>query len=135
MRAKYKRLTFIPVVLIGISLYIIGYNVVRENEGITNPEITALAEASDDSFVTEETENSASSENKPIDINSADVFELMTLPGIKEKRAKAIIELRKEMNGFNSIDELIYVSGIGHKTLDKIKENAVVLPYKAETDK
>lgn len=53
-----------------------------------------------------------------ININTASVSELMTLSGIGETRAKAIVEYRDAHGGFSSIEELVKVSGIGEKTLE-----------------
>jgi len=57
-----------------------------------------------------------------INLNTADVNELMRLPGIGEKTAVKIIAYRKKVNGFKSIDELIEVKGIGTSKLNKIKK-------------
>ncbi len=52
-----------------------------------------------------------------VDINKADVKGLMSLKGIGEQKAKAIIKYR-QMNGpFQSLDDLQGVPGIGEKTI------------------
>lgn len=62
-------------------------------------------------------------ESELININTATIEELSTLPGIGETKAKAIITYRLEYNGFLFIEELLGVSGIG----DTIYAN--ILPY------
>jgi len=60
-----------------------------------------------------------------ININTASIEELMTLPSIGESKAQAIIEYRKE-NKFTTIEDIKNVSGIGDTLFDKIKEYITV---------
>lgn len=55
------------------------------------------------------------------DFNTASVDELMTLPGIGEVKAAAIVAFREENGGISRIDDLLKVNGIGEKTLESIK--------------
>ncbi len=55
-----------------------------------------------------------------ININTATIEELETLPKIGPKTAKAIVDYRKK-HPFKSVDELIEVKGIGSKTLEKLR--------------
>ncbi len=57
-----------------------------------------------------------------VSINTSNHKELMTLPGIGEKKARAIIEYR-EINGlFKDIKDITKVSGIGNSIYEKIKD-------------
>ena len=64
----------------------------------------------------------SSEENSIININTASKETLMTLNGIGESKAQAIIDYREEIGGFKSIDDITNISGIGEKTLEKIKD-------------
>ena len=50
----------------------------------------------------------------------------MTLPGIGEAKAKAIISYREEVGAFQNIEELKEVDGIGDTLFDQIKENITI---------
>lgn len=56
-----------------------------------------------------------------IDLNRAKWYELIILPGIGEKKAKAIVEYRERIGAFESIEQLCEINGIGAKTVEKIK--------------
>lgn len=56
----------------------------------------------------------------PIDINTAPIDSLTLLPGVGEKLAKRIIDMRVSSGGFKNGGDLIEVKGIGRKKLEKI---------------
>ena len=60
-----------------------------------------------------------------VNINSASKEALMTLKGIGETTAEAIIEYRKE-NKFTKIEDIKNVKGIGDKKFESIKEDIEV---------
>ena len=55
-----------------------------------------------------------------VDLNSADVATLDTLPGVGPVLAQRILDWRTEHGRFSSVDELGEVSGIGDKLLAQI---------------
>ena len=57
-----------------------------------------------------------------VNINTAAREQLESLPGIGAVKAQSIINHRLQNGPFQSIDNLIEVSGIGEKTLEGIKE-------------
>lgn len=57
----------------------------------------------------------------PIDINTAGREELVELPGIGEKLAGRIMEYRKAHAGFQSIEDLRKVKGIGKKRMERLR--------------
>ena len=68
-----------------------------------------------------EQDSQASESALRVNINLADVSELDRLPGIGKRTAERILEYRESDDGFQSIEELLEVRGIGEKTLESIK--------------
>jgi competence protein ComEA len=66
--------------------------------------------------------------NFPINLNTASQEELETLPGIGPKKAADIIAYRDEITAFQSLEQLLEVSGIGPSTLETIKEFLYIEP-------
>jgi competence protein ComEA len=64
--------------------------------------------------------------SRSININTASVKELTYLPGIGKKKAEAIVAYRADKGGFESINEVTKVEGIGKGILVKIR-NRIVL--------
>lgn len=56
-----------------------------------------------------------------ININTASISELDTLPGIGASKAESIINYREENGKFKTIEEIKNVSGIGEGVFEKIK--------------
>ncbi|EFI42595.1 helix-hairpin-helix domain-containing protein [Peptoniphilus sp. oral taxon 386] len=69
----------------------------------------------------ENTDSEYISENKKININTADMQMLTSLPGVGEKTAKKIIDYRTK-NQFKNIEDIKSVSGFGEKKFNAIKE-------------
>ena len=71
--------------------------------------------------------NSATAlENGLVNLNTADVAALMTLPGIGESRAKAIISYREQHGAFAQIEDIMKISGIKQAAFSKIKDKITV---------
>ncbi|MEG1255136.1 helix-hairpin-helix domain-containing protein [Clostridium sp.] len=75
-------------------------------------------------MITNDTEGSsgAINSNGKININKATLEELQTLSGIGEVKAQSILEYREANGKFNTIDELANITGIGAKTVEKLRD-------------
>jgi len=59
--------------------------------------------------------------DSPVNLNSASVAQLQTLPGIGASTAQRIVEFRQKNGSFKKIEELMNVKGIGEKSFLKLK--------------
>lgn len=67
--------------------------------------------------------SSFSGESGKINLNTANISQLDTLTGIGPATAQKIIDYREQNGGFNSLDELKSVDGIGEAKFNKIKDS------------
>lgn len=61
-----------------------------------------------------------------INLNKADLSSLQTISGVGAKRAQDILDYRDSQGGFKTIDDLKNVSGIGEKTLEKLRQDVTI---------
>ena len=70
----------------------------------------------------------AASAKPAINLNTATIDQLETLPGIGRKTAERILEYRTKIGAFKRIEELMNVKGIGEKSFLKLKPLVAVPP-------
>jgi competence protein ComEA len=66
----------------------------------------------------------------PINLNTATVAQLETLPGVGTRTAQLIVEHRQKNGGFKKVEELMNIKGIGEKSFLKLKPLVTVGPEK-----
>ncbi|MCI8292677.1 MAG: ComEA family DNA-binding protein [Hespellia sp.] len=66
--------------------------------------------------------NAGQVDSEKVSLNRAGKEALMTLPGIGETKAAAILSYREKNGGFRSVEELMQVEGIKEGTYEKLKE-------------
>ncbi|MCM1009102.1 MAG: helix-hairpin-helix domain-containing protein [Ruminococcus flavefaciens] len=79
-----------------------------------------LSTESETEYVTNATEAETTIEIQPIEINHATLEDFMTIPGVDEKKATAILELRESIHGFQHPYEILYAEGISQEFLASI---------------
>ncbi len=72
--------------------------------------------------------------NATVNINTADKNELMKLPYIGEKKSQRIIDYRTKYGNFRNVEELTNVSGIGDKTLEKLRPLITINSHNQKED-
>ncbi len=72
------------------------------------------------------TSNNLKGENDKVNINTATLNELDSLPGIGPSTAQKIIDYREENGNFKTIEDLQNVKGIGDAKFEEIKDKIIV---------
>lgn len=73
-----------------------------------------------------EQEATVSKADGKVNLNTAGADELMTLSGVGEAKAEAIIRYREEKGSFQSIEEIMNIEGIKEGVFNKIKDKISV---------
>lgn len=115
------------------EMYIIIYTkneILNYKKNNSNGEITCASnecvcpDSSNDACIKKEDANKSENKvNGKVSINSASKEELMTLSGVGEAKADAIISYRQNNGNFKSLEDIKNVSGIGDALYEKIKDN------------
>ena len=74
-----------------------------------------------------QTASQAAPAKPQINLNTATVDQLETLPGIGQKTAELIVEFRTKNGGFKRVEDLMNIKGIGEKSFLKLKPLVVVV--------
>ena len=107
----YKRLIVLPVVVILVSVSVIAFNltVYRQQDVADLQKNTDVDVRCNVTYA------------EKLNLNTATVEILDSLPGIGPQKAEAIVELRNRMGGFRSVEDILNVDGIGEKILAEIQ--------------
>lgn len=117
------------IIIIGISLILIGLILLYFS--ISQPKVyieTDYSQSVDNTTVLNSVSDNAnvySDHNElimhyPLNLNTCTAEELMTIDGIGESKASAIIEYREYIGGYESIDEIKNIKGIGESLFEKL---------------
>ena len=77
-------------------------------------------------FIDNESSNENTNTTTKVNINTATLKDLITLNGIGESKAQAILEYRTKNGNFKTLEDLKKVSGIGEAAYEKIKDNICI---------
>lgn len=98
----------------------------REERPETQLEEEKKTEEATKSDIAEIAEDMSEASPGKVNINEAGPEELMTLKGVGETRAKAIIEYREKNGPFRNIEDIMLIPGIKEGVFSKIKEQIAV---------
>ena len=97
-------------------------NLAEEAEDGTKIYIPGLEEVADGRVLF----GAADEEDGLVNINTASLEELKTLPGIGDIKAEAIISYRESEGAFTAIEDIMNIDGIKESSYEKIKEHIKV---------
>lgn len=87
---------------------------------ISSSSKTATNSAKSATAASKSSDKSATAVSYPINLNTATVEELVSIDGLGESRASAIIEYRDYLGGYTSVEQIKEISGIGDATYAKL---------------
>ncbi len=86
----------------------------------------SLAMAPVTAFAQQSKASSKATATEKVNLNTATLEQLQTLPGIGPAVAKRILDHRTKVGKFNKIEEILNVKGIGEKRFQRMKDRLVV---------
>ena len=121
---KKSKLSLLILVTILFFLFTMGFLIGRNfnKATISLSAISFTEPRTSEPFVPRSSEVGGNGEIR-VNINTADIPELMSLPGIGETLAERIIVYRDTHGYFQSPEELLNVEGIGSKKLEAILQH------------
>lgn len=142
LKGKAKIITVIAVFLIALATGLLLENLrndkftvetISQTATAVPTESAVISDAADESKYQEKTIAPPTGEplsvsetnmvsNGKININTADAETLTLIKGIGESLAKRIIDYRTEHGPFETIEEIVNVSGIGEKKLNDMRD-------------
>jgi len=112
-------------ILLTVSVFVLGY-LIGANQNTKSVKVTYASSVETTKENVEVREEEQTGEDGRIDLNTADQAQLETLPGIGPELASRILEYRAENGGFESVEELKNVNGIGEVRYSEIADLVTV---------
>lgn len=108
--------------------YVNQAQILSDGMKLTIPTIEEALAMPEDGMDTQAAEGTAGqpADDGRININTASEQELCTIPGIGATRAAAIAQYRQEHGNFDSVEDIMKVTGIKEGTYEKIKDSIKV---------
>lgn len=95
---------------------------VSDGQQIRIPYIGEEAQAAQADQREDQSSKDNSSQPSKVNLNTANVQQLMTIPGIGQAKANSIVKYRQERGSFSSVEEIMQIEGIKQGVFEKIKD-------------
>ena len=69
---------------------------------------------------------------QPINLNTATIAQLETLPGVGPNTAKSIVDFRNHSGPFQRVEDLLAIKGISKSKLEKLRPYVTIMPAATE---
>ena len=66
--------------------------------------------------------------SQPLNLNTATIAQLETLPGIGPNTAKSIVDFRNHSGPFQRVEDLLAIKGISKSKLEKLRPYVTIVP-------
>jgi comEA protein len=70
--------------------------------------------------------------SQPINLNTATIAQLETLPGVGPNTAKSIVDFRNHSGPFQRVEDLLAIKGISKSKLEKLRPYVTIMPAATE---
>ena len=119
-----KKLKDEMVIIIYSKYQVKNFEATKEKEKVVEEKCIQENENAlkNDACINDNNSKDTNTNQDKVNINTASLEQLQTLPGVGESKAKSIIEYREKQK-FKTIEDIKNVTGIGDSLFAKIKEN------------
>ena len=114
------------LILLFTLLICIGYIIELKTVPAFNKQSAAMQDTAAIPSATALPQPAPSASTYKTNINTADFDELCKLKGIGNVTAQRIIDYREKYGAFTAIEDLLFITGIGEKTLEQFKDSICI---------
>lgn len=100
--------------------------VISDGQMITVPTVEEAKELENTALADDKAEIGNTGGIGKVNLNTAGMEQLMTIPGVGESKAKSIISYREEKGRFDKIEDIMNITGIKEGMFSKMKDDITV---------